>query len=413
MEGERERPVGAEALGRELSLLRDRLRSGEATREEAADALDALGLLAETLRVVEVGMLRRHEEREALLRTVLEQLPAGLVIARAPGGEIEASSAYGERLLGAVQPGDTAAIYPHVPIYAPGGHEPLPPEELPLSRALASGAFVGETRLELGQGPDARKLSAAAAPVVGDDGAMIAAVIVFADVTDQERREAAERDFVTNAAHELRTPLAAIAGAIEVLQAGAKELPRERDLFLSHIERESSRLGRLAHALLMLARAQTGTERPKLEIVPLRPLLRSVAQAIRPAPGVRLSVRCGTAVAALSNGELLEQAVVNLAGNAARYTRAGEISIRASSRAHETVVEVRDTGPGLSRAAQALAFDRFYRDRPAHEADGFGLGLAIARQAVDALGGTIELESEEGRGTTARLRLPVARLVQA
>ena len=83
------------------------------------------------------------------------------------------------------------------------------------------------------------------------------AVLVIADVTEQERRERAEREFVANAAHELRTPVTAIASAVEVLQLGAKGDPAERDRFLELIERQTSRLGRLGQALLTLARAQT------------------------------------------------------------------------------------------------------------------------------------------------------------
>ena len=94
-------------------------------------------------------------------------------------------------------------------------------------------------------------------------------MIVLDDLTEQERRELAEREFVSNAAHELRTPLTTIIGAIEVLQSGAKENPHERDRFLAHIEREAERLARLARALLTLARAHAGQERPRLDAVPL------------------------------------------------------------------------------------------------------------------------------------------------
>ena len=88
-------------------------------------------------------------------------------------------------------------------------------------------------------------------------------ILVITDVSVRERRERAEREFVTNAAHELRTPLATITGAIQVLQSGAKDDAVERDRFLDHIEREAARLGRLTHSLLVLARAQTREEAPQ------------------------------------------------------------------------------------------------------------------------------------------------------
>ena len=112
-------------------------------------------------------------------------------------------------------------------------------------------------------------------------------LIVLDDLTEQERRELAEREFVSNAAHELRTPLTTIIGAVEVLQAGAKDDPVERDRFLGHIEREAARLARLARALLTLARAHAGQEQPRSEPIALRPLLQEVADDLRPTGGRR------------------------------------------------------------------------------------------------------------------------------
>ena len=117
-------------------------------------------------------------------------------------------------------------------------------------------------------------------------------LIVLDDLTEQERRELAEREFVTNAAHELRTPLTTIIGAVEVLQGGAKDDPIERDRFLAHIEREAERLARLARALLTLARAHAGQERPRVEAVSLYALLQEVAEEIRPIDGVAVEIDC-------------------------------------------------------------------------------------------------------------------------
>src|SRR5262249_58428193 len=112
------------------------------------------------------------------------------------------------------------------------------------------------------------------------------ALLVVDALTEQQRRELAEREFVSNAAHELRTPLTTIIGAVEVLQAGAKENPAERDRFLGHIEREAGRLARLARAMLTLARAHSGQEQPRMEAVELAPLLRAVAGGVPPHAGV-------------------------------------------------------------------------------------------------------------------------------
>jgi signal transduction histidine kinase len=235
------------------------------------------------------------------------------------------------------------------------------------------------------------------------------AMIVLDDLTEQERRELAEREFVANAAHELRTPLTTIIGAVEVLQAGAKDDPDERDRFLAHIEREAARLARLARALLTLARAHAGQEQPRAEPVELAPLLQEVADDLRPRDGVAVEVDCPPGLAASINRDLLEQALRNLGENAAKHTSAGHVVLRAYAEGKGLRVEVEDTGIGMSADTQRHVFDRFYRasDR---DAEGFGLGLAIVRQSVRTLGGRVELDSALGKGTRVRLVLEHAEL---
>jgi signal transduction histidine kinase len=236
-------------------------------------------------------------------------------------------------------------------------------------------------------------------------------MIVLDDLTEEERRELAEREFVTNAAHELRTPLTTIIGAVEVLQAGAKDNEAERDRFLAHIAREAERLARLARALLTLARAHAGQERPRPELVEIGPLLEEIARDVRPAPGVAVSVESAPELDALVNPDLLEQVVRNLADNAAKHTRSGRIVLRAYPVGRSVRVEVEDTGVGMSAETQRHVFDRFYRGQD-RDAEGFGLGLAIVRQAVRTLGGRVELDSAPGKGTLVRIELDRVRVRQ-
>jgi signal transduction histidine kinase/HAMP domain-containing protein len=234
-------------------------------------------------------------------------------------------------------------------------------------------------------------------------------MIVLDDLTEQERRELAEREFVANAAHELRTPLTTILGAVEVLQAGAKDDPLERDRFLAHIDREAARLARLARALLTLARAHAGQERPRREPVHLAPLLREVADDLRPRDGVAVEVDCPPDLAGYVNRDLLEQALRNLGENAASHTAAGHVAFRAYAAGSTLRVEVEDTGVGMTADAQRHVFDRFFRGK-SRDAEGFGLGLAIVRQAVRSLDGRIELDSAPGEGTRVRIVLERARV---
>jgi signal transduction histidine kinase len=234
-------------------------------------------------------------------------------------------------------------------------------------------------------------------------------LIVLDDLTEQERRELAEREFVTNAAHELRTPLTTIIGAVEVLQSGAKDDDAQRDRFLAHIAREAERLARLARALLTLARAHAGQERPRADVIEIGSLLQDVAVDVHPSAGVAIEVDAPEPLEAFVNRDLLEQAVRNLADNAAKHTRSGRIVLRAYAVGTNVRVEVEDTGVGMSAETQRHVFDRFYRGQD-RDAEGFGLGLAIVRQAVRSLDGRIELDSAPGKGTLVRIELERVRL---
>jgi signal transduction histidine kinase len=207
----------------------------------------------------------------------------------------------------------------------------------------------------------------------------------------------------------LRTPLTTIIGAVEVLQAGAKDDAAQRDRFLAHIEREAARLARLARALLTLARANAGQEKPRVEAVSVAALLQDVADELRPRDGVVVDVDCPPELLATVNRDLLEQALRNLGENAAKYTPSGRIVLRGSAAGNSVSVEVEDTGVGISRDAQLGVFDRFYRGQD-RDPEGFGLGLAIVRQAVQSLGAELGLESVPGRGTRVTIELAHARV---
>jgi PAS domain S-box-containing protein len=280
-------------------------------------------------------------------------------------------------------------------------------DELPLARSLRTGEVVNNERMTLvSMDGSTIFVDASSAPVVDSAGQSIGALSLFQEVTEQERLERAGREFVTNAAHELQSPLAAIVSAIEVLQSGAKDSD-DRDVFLGHIERESARLARLARALLILARAQSGFETARDELVPIQEVLTEAVARLRIAPGVEVEVDCGREVAVVTNRELLEQAVANLAENAAKHTSAGRIILGAADRDGGVEISVSDTGRGIAAAERSRVFDRFYRG-PVDKDAGFGLGLAIVGAATEALGGEIELQSSAGAGTVVTLWLPNA-----
>ncbi|HEX7256366.1 MAG TPA: PAS domain-containing sensor histidine kinase [Gaiellaceae bacterium] len=340
------------------------------------------------------------EDDRARLAAVVQSMPAGLVIVDADG-RVQMANEEALRILG----GD-GAIPGEREGYAAGGRR-YAHDELPLARTLRTGAAIANERIQLVT-PEGKTvvIDVFTSPVQASNGRTIGALALFQDVTAQERRQRAERDFVTNAAHELQSPLAAIVSAIEVLQAGAKDSD-QRDVFLGHIERESDRLARLVRALLILARAQTDVEAPRDEVVAVEAILSETASRLPVGPRVQVEVECPPDLALVTNRELLEQTVTNLAENAAKHTDEGRIVLAAAEEDGTVEITVSDTGSGIAAAEQARVFDRFYRGPVGTEA-GFGLGLAIVAAATDALAGDVALESSVGRGTVVRLRLPRA-----
>ena len=240
------------------------------------------------------------------------------------------------------------------------------------------------------------------ATITSDEGPLV--LVFVRDVTERERRERAEREFIANAAHELRTPLAGIVSAVDVLQGGAAAVPEQRERFLDGIAGEAARLTTLVRALLLLARIESQQETIALERVELRPLLGEAARQFDTAADVETVVECPRGLAVQANRVLLEAAIRNLAQNASRHTRHGQIKFRGTGSADGTVtIEVRDSGRGMPPDVQDRVFERFFR--PASDREGFGLGLPLVREIVRALGGKVEIESEPDLGTTVRLHL--------
>ena len=356
------------------------------------DELGALGDSVDRMRLrlkESFSLLASERDR---LHLLLERLREGVLTVN-PGLEIEFANASARQMLG-LEEGATGVPLP----------DPWPGVKL---RALAAALFDPQAHVvEARATPDVDHIySVAGIPALEAD----VAVIVITDVSERERRERAQREFVANAAHELRTPLSVISGAVEMLQAGAKEEPQQRDRFLAHIASESSRLGRLARALLLLARAETRAEALLVESLPVQPLLEHAAVEAQLRPGVVIDVDCPPDLAVQAQAELAAQIIANLVDNAAKLTERGRIVLRGRpAPGGRVAIEVSDTGPGIDPADQEGVFERFSRGSDRRDGEGFGLGLAIVRQAVRVLGGRVELESEPGVGTTVRVVLPAA-----
>ncbi|MFA9400375.1 MAG: ATP-binding protein [Acidobacteriota bacterium] len=280
----------------------------------------------------------------------------------------------------------------------PGG---LPPDPLmPQIKRAATEGFAAHPALRIGD--RAYALQARALP---DEKAVL---VVVRDRTDEMRKEFAERDFVSNAAHELRNPLAGISGAIEVLQSGAKDDPHARDHFLNRLSADAERMSRLTQSLLTLARVEA-LGAGEVEVVDVSSAAREVKAAVEVPPNIDLRIDIERNLAAKGDPTLLRQVLIGLVTNALKNTPApGSVTIRGRRAGEsEMLIEVIDTGTGIPQAEIERVFERFYRRSETRRQEGFGLGLAIARRMADVMGGEMGAHSVEGEGSTFWVRLPL------
>jgi two-component system, OmpR family, sensor kinase len=228
----------------------------------------------------------------------------------------------------------------------------------------------------------------------------------------QAESEARMRRFVADASHELRTPITALKGYIDVMRRGAVRDPQAVDAALETMAREADRMRVLVLDLLTLARLDA--QRP-MEVTPLD--LNQVIAAVLDEsadlpgmpdqPGRDLSA---TPVVVMADRNALTTVVRNLLGNACKYAPGAAQRWSTATQGTHGVLSVHDDGPGIPAADLPHLFERFYRGEKtrAREEGGSGLGLSIVQGLVTALGGDVALHSEEGRGTTVSVRLPLA-----
>ncbi len=288
-----------------------------------------------------------------------------------------------------------------------------------LVRHVLEGEPVPATELTVG----GRSLLATAQPLTGGG-----AVMVFLDVSQLRRLEGVRRDFVANASHELKTPLTVIRGYSETLLD--PDLPPElRRQFASTVQVNAQRLQHIVDDLLDLSRLESGGWRVQPEIVSVADLARDAWAGVGDA-AARKDARFGVEVPpdaefAYADPSALRQILSNLFGNSLRYIpHGGGVEVRARAVASPALdggagearaparpwlcIEVADTGAGIAVEHLPRIFERFYRADPgrSREEGGTGLGLAIVKHMVEGHGGTIQAESQPGRGTTIRFTLP-------
>ncbi|MYE55243.1 MAG: cell wall metabolism sensor histidine kinase WalK [Chloroflexi bacterium] len=247
--------------------------------------------------------------------------------------------------------------------------------------------------------PQRRFLNAIATPLgSGSSGGIL---LTLHDLTADRQVENTLREFVTNVSHELRSPLASVKVMVETLEEGALDDGRTARNFLRRVNREVDRMNAMVEDLLELSRLESGQQLPSLTPLNLSALVAEVVSEYGGrVNGVEFhaSLPQSSAIALGDRGKL-RQVLVNLLDNALKNTEVGsvEVSVEAEEGRHR--VSVRDTGAGIPREHLPHVFERFYKVDRARRDGGSGLGLAIVQQIVQAHGGEVGVESEEGRGS--------------
>lgn len=304
-----------------------------------------------------------------------------------------------------------ADLFPKVRVGQPFSHASRAPELLTAIEQAITGQ--GSSTVELQDWvPVERRIAAHVRSLPADDFAgMAACLVVFRDLSYQDRLTQMRSDFIANASHELRTPLASLRGFVETLQGPARQDPRARDRFLDIMAKEAARMTRLIDDLLSLSRIEMRVHLPPKDTVELADVAGFVAQTLEPVAanaGTRLVVeRMADPAFVRGEREELVQVLQNLVQNAIKYGRTGgtvrvEMRQESEGTSRRYALAVEDDGPGIAPEHLPRLTERFYRVSAAVSRDkgGTGLGLAIVKHIVNRHRGELRIESELGRGST-------------
>ena len=236
-------------------------------------------------------------------------------------------------------------------------------------------------------------------------------VILFRDVTMLKKLENMRKDFVVNVSHELKTPLTSIRGFAETLIDGGIDDKENALRFLGIIKNNSERLSRLVEDLLTISNIEMGKvtlHNKKVNVMSAIEAAKTILDSKAQAKELYLKVSGENSLSAMADKDRLEQILINLIDNGLKFTDKGGITVSASEKGEVISFTVSDTGSGIPKKDLARLGERFYRVDSARSRDlgGTGLGLAIVKHLVSSMGGTLDFDSEVGKGTTIGFTLP-------
>ena len=246
-----------------------------------------------------------------------------------------------------------------------------------------------------------------------ENGRVISAVVVFQDITEERRVDYLKSEFISLASHQLRTPLSSLQWYLELF-ADEKSLTADQKEYLKEMETASHRMSNLIDALLHAARLEGGNIQPRSDKVDVSTLIADLAEELRvyaKEKGISCSVDFPKSpIRIMTDSVLLHVVFKNLFSNAVKYTKnGGKVGVVMASNKDDVIITVRDTGIGIPKGEQKRLFERLFRASNVRnlDTDGNGLGLYITKMIVVSLGGSIAVESAEGKGTAFTVRLPL------
>jgi signal transduction histidine kinase len=294
---------------------------------------------------------------------------------------------------------------------------PVPPEQHPARRALAGERFTEQELCFLGPGGERRRLVFAGSAVHDDAGKVVLAINVYRDVTELRHLEQTREDYVALISHDLRNPLQALLGHAQLLLRYEQQSVQDPSEQPSRIFRSAAaifkvtrRLQGMVEDLYQSAQLESGSVvlcRERVSLVELVADLRERVGTVDDRARLRISAAPDLPCVRIDAARM-ERALVNLITNALKYSAPGtEVRLELARTKDEVVLAVRDQGPGISAADVPFLFEKYRRAKRTAQRDGLGLGLYITRRIVEAHGGTVDVESAVGRGSTFRIVLPI------
>lgn len=441
----------ADVRTREVPIILLSARAAEESRVEGLEAgaddylikpFSARELLARVSAKLEMARVRqesasRVEAERAFLEAVLQQMPAGVIIAKAPSGRFILSNDQVAKIL----------RHPFVPVadieeyeqykgFHPDGR-PYKSDEWPLARATSKGEIVTGEEIDYlcGDGQN-RTMYTNAAPIRDREGKIIAGVCTFIDITERKQAEAEREqllaceqevraeaeaanrlkdEFLSVLSHEIRTPLNAMLGWSQLLRS-RKFDEATTNRALETIERNARTQAQLIEDLLDVSRIIRGKLSLDVRQIELCSAISAAIETVRPAIEAK-AIQLHTAFdpsASLISGDYnrLQQVVWNLLSNAVKFTpKGGSVEVCLERVDSYAQIRVSDTGGGISAEFLPYVFDRFSQADSAttRSQGGLGLGLAIVRQLVELHGGTVHAQSPgKGQGATFIVNLPLS-----